>query len=288
MSKYNIKKHKDEIITHVIKNLIWVPIAAIIPIVYQIVKTLLEQFSNIENYLFILVLLSFIISISSIIVTICLYRKNNKNNKVSQKDDDVINSENQGYIIPINNFRITSVDCELCFEDVDRRDITSTISYDMVANSDGIEYFEKELIWTGKTYISTELIEANGNYKLELFDSNDSIHKYRICFQDPLKCQDRVTFKLVTKVSDSNLSMQPINSYTVKHQIDNLTIRVVSKPNCIKNVKRSIYADMSRQLPIGKSTRVTKRMIGRQEYYETTFPNPTISHRCFLEWEFTN
>lgn len=284
--KYNIKEHKDEIITHIIKNLVWLPIAAIIPIVYQIVKTLLEKYKDdINNYLVILVAISLIMSLISIVITIYLYRKNIDNKK---QNDAVDNNENQNIIVPINNFRITSVDCELCFENADRTDITSTLSYEMIANSDGIEYFEKELIWTGKTYIGTDLVESNGNYKLELFDSNNSIHKYRIYFSEPLKCQDKVSFKLVTKVSDDNLSMQPINSYTVKHQIDNLVIRVVAQPNCIKNVKRSTYADMSRQLPIGKSSRITKKMIARRECYEATFPTPTISHRCFIEWEFTN
>ncbi len=282
MSKYNIRDHKDEIITHVIKNLVWIPIAASMPIIYHIAQMLLIQYSNMNNYTIILAIISLIISIISIVLTIYQYRKNNYS---KSQENDIC--ENKNCIVPINNFRITSVDCELCFENIERNDITSTLSYDMIANSDGIEYFEKELIWTGETYINTDLIESNGNYKLELFDSNNSIHKYRIYFSEPLKCQDRVTFKLVTKVSDSNLSMQPINSYTVKHQIDNLIIRVVAPPNCIKNVKRSMYADMTRQLPIGESTNIQKKTIARKECYETTFPTPTISHRCFVEWEFT-
>lgn len=285
MGGYNIREHKDEIITHVIKNLVWFPIAAIIPIAYQIAKALLMQYNNINNHLVILVVISLIVSISSIVITIFFYRKSNHN---KSQDVDENNNKSENNILPINNFRITSVDCELCFEDTERKDITCTLSYDMVANSDGVEYFEKELIWTGTKYLNTELTEANGNYKLELFNSNDSIHKYRICFPEPLKCQDRVTFKLITKVSDDNLSMQPFNSYTVKHQINSLIIRVVALPNCIKNVKKSIYADMTRQLPIGNSSRINKKMIARQECYEASFPNPTISHRCFVEWEFTN
>lgn len=283
MNKYNINEHKDEIITDLIKKLIWVPIAAIAPVVYKIIQTLLEQYNNVDRRIFILVALSFMLSVTSIVITVLLYRKNNKVKTQDDKDND----ENQNNVLPINNFHIQSVDCELCFENKERTNITCTLSYNMVAISDGVEYFEKELIWTGKTYISTELVEANGDYKLQLFDSNDAIHKYRIYFQEPLKSQDQVSFKLITKVSDDNLSMQPINSYTVKHQIDNLILRVVCKPKCIKNVKRAIYTDISRQLPVGKPSAIAKKMIAGNECYETVFANPTISYRHFIEWEFT-
>lgn len=273
---YKLAEHKDEIITHIIKNLVWLPIVNVIPIVFSLVYNFMLQEPTMNWIIIVSLLLSLFISITSIILSLAF--KGREINGRKQVPD-------RNAIVPLTNFRINLIETELNFED--RTKIVSTLNYKMTANEDNIEYFEKELVWTGKDYNGTNLIEKNGNYELELFDSSDSMHKYRVKFLDTISRQDVIKFKLQTDVCDSTCSMLPISSYMVKHQIDQLVIRVVVPPNCIKNVKRSIYADMFRQVKIGQPQKVNKKVIGGKDCYEITINNPTILYRYFLEWEFT-
>lgn len=282
--KYKLSEHKNEIITHIIKNLIWLPIASIIPIISTIVFKIINN-KDIEIITIIMLFISTIFSAIALVFVIKLKKDllNGNNNLNTNTDDikDVIEDK----IIPLINFRINSIDIELDFED--RVNIISTLNYKMTANEDDIDYFEKELIWTGKDYHGTTMTQANGNYELELFDSNDSLHKYRVNFLEPIKKQDLIKFELKTKVSDSNRTMQPFSSYMVKHQVDNLTLRVTAPPHCITNVKQATYIDLYRQVQVGTSRKVIKRTIGGKECYEVQIPNPTLAYRYFLEWEFT-
>lgn len=284
---YKISEHKDEIITHIIKNIIWLPIVSLVPIFLSFVGNVIKNGNNIDTFTIIALSVSVIMSIISLMVSLKI-KKQNFNGSYNEEEtvESCAEVSNNLKITPITNVRIKSVDTELNFES--RTSIVSTLTYNMVANEDDVKYFEKELIWSGKEYNGTKLIDKDGNYELELFDSNDSIHKYRVNFLDNKYCQDKIYFKLETKVGDSTCTMQPISSYMVKHQIDSLTIRVVVPPNLIKNVKSSIYADISRQIPIGKSINVPKKIIARKEFYEITIPNPTMLYRYFLEWEFIN
>lgn len=282
MGGYNIKKHKDEIITHIIKCVVWLPIASLLALIGAIIKTILDAYRNSEysnNNIVILGLISCVISILSIIINLISIKRKKE---ISNKE----NTKQENGVVPINNFRINSVVDELLF--TDRINIKSTLHYEMTANEDNIEYFEKELTWSGKKYYGTKLLRANGDYELEMFDSTESIHKYRVNFHNQIKCQDKLSFDLETEVSDDELKMLPISAYMVKHQIDELTIRVVVPLNCIKNVKKAIYLDMHRQLPVGNPIPLRKKMIAGKECYEFTVQNPTISHRYFIEWEFTN
>lgn len=285
---YKISEHKDEIITHIIKNAIWLPIASLVPIFLSFVGNIIKNGNNIDKFTIIALSASVGMSIISISVSLKIKKHNSNESSNDRESEESVEScadaPNNLKITPITNVRIESVDTELNFES--RTSIVSTLTYNMIANEDDVKYFEKELIWSGKEYNGTKLIDKDGNYELELFDSNDSIHKYRVKFLDNKNRQEKIYFKLETKVGDSGCTMQPISSYMVKHQIDSLTIRVVVPPNLIKNVKKSIYADMARQVPIGERKMVVKRTIAGRECYEVTIPNPTILYRYFLEWEF--
>lgn len=276
MGKYNIKEHKDEIITHVVKNIIWLPIAATIPLINAVIGSLKQNFFT-QDSVFVIVLsvLSFLLSLLAVLIALKDPFKKKHNKSVT----------NESAILPIALFRVKSVETELFFEN--RTDITSTVSYDLIANEDGVRYFQKEIIWSGQDYFGTDLVECNGNYSFEITDNNNSLHTYKVLFNDPVKCQDNIKFKTVTKVADSTSKMQPVSSYMVKHQIDLLTIRVVVPRGLIKNVRKSIYADLARQVKIEPSSVVDKKNIGSNDVYEITIKNPTLLYRYYLEWEFT-
>lgn len=281
MSGYDIKKHKDEIITSIIQNLIWIPVVAIVTIILNVIKSLYNNFTTankLPEYIIILAIIAIILSAVSIFFCFSLYIKNKKQQKTSSNNET---------IAPIitTNVRIENVSAELLFKT--REDIESSLEYHLIANEDNVEYFEKEIIWTGKEYHDTELIEKDGNYEFKLLNNNETLHTYRVNFLDKIHISDQMNFKILTKVSDTDHSMLPINSYMVKHQINSLIIRVVTPKGLIKNVWGSVYIDLYRKIKVGNSVSVQKREIGHQEYYEITFPTPTITHRYCIEWEFT-
>ncbi|MBR1691865.1 MAG: hypothetical protein IJ711_03705, partial [Lachnospiraceae bacterium] len=182
MSRYRISEHKDEIITHIIKNLIWLFVASIVSVLCTICTMLYKLIisGNVDYYIIILTAISVLFSLCTFIFSyIC------KRGKANTEE-----------ALPIPNFRIKKVECELLFED--RKNLVSSVTYEMIANKDDIEYFEKELMWTGKGYSGTVLKETNGDYQFEIDDSNDAMHKYRIKFRNQIKCQDVIKFTLET------------------------------------------------------------------------------------------
>lgn len=265
--QYKIKDHIGEIITYIIQNLLWLPMTNTVPLIFSFIYGCFKKEILMNTAVWFSLILSIIISILTF--SFIIY-KNLSNKKIS----------------PITDFHIKNIITELNF--TDRENIISSVDYEMIVNNENVEFFEKELIWTGKDYYGTDLVSKNGNYELELFDSNDSFHRYRVNFLDGVRIQDLVNFKLETKVRDSNHSMLPISSYMVKHQIDNLIIRVVVPPGCIKNVKKAVYADINRQVPIGEKEIVTREVIAGKDCYSINIPTPTLLYRFFLEWDFTD
>lgn len=268
--KYNIREHKDEIITHIIKSLIWLVITSLISVAITVLKFIKNDPTLLLIFLYIGLGANIILFVYNIISLIQALKNSNKTSSIT----------------PLTDFRITCVETELDF--TDREHVVSTLFYDMIAIGDSVEYFEKEMIWTGDKIQDTTIEQDNKDCELKLFNSDNSLRKYRIVFKSKLARQEPIHFKLKTLASDNQHMMLPISSYMVKHQIDKLIIRVVAPPNLLKNVKKSIYADLSRQIQIGQSEEVPLKVIAQKDCYEITIDNPTLLYRYFLEWEFTN
>lgn len=310
MSKYNLKEHKDEIITHIIKNLIWLPIAAAIPIVYALLNFLYQSIkSSINVFSIILLIILCVLLVSFIIVVRKIFTINHNSQEtleIKRLRNEIQNSTNKIIILEseiekrnkeINeckrkdlelDIKFTSIKCTLEFENK-RESIISTIDYKMIALSEDVEEINRDLIWSGSEYKGTVLTEKDGDY--ELIDSNrkSSPYPYIIKFNTPLKRGSQVHFKTETSVSDRTLCMLPTYSFMVKYQVDNLELRIVAPNNFIKNVKKAVYADRAREICVEQPTLIKSRELKRGWVeYIYLIPNPSMLYNYFIEWEFTN
>lgn len=300
MSKkfYKLSEHKDEIITALINNIIWVPVTLLAPSAVKIAKTLVEKILTNESFEIstLIDIFSIIGIVFSIVVFICdyIFKYKKKNKKENPQDDSNSDSDsdqnNSNSVIkglePIENFRIKSLDAEFFIKS--EKEMISTLDYCLVAKKDGIEYFEKDFIWTGKECHGIELVDpSNSNYELVVTSKNNSYCTYRVLFNEEIKHQNELKFKLKTTVSDEGKTMMPYYAYTVKHQIDVLRLRVVVNRNSIRRVKHSVYLDALRELKVGESTEIKRKIVGNYDCYEISINNPTLLYRYFIEWEFT-
>ncbi len=276
---YQISEHKDEIITSIVKNLVWLPIAATIPLIWKLIQLLFKNTSlnNIFTFSNILAVVAIAISIATVVIVIKL--KKGKPETPKKEDLDPLK--------PITDLRINKLEAEFHIKSSDK--IISTLDYNITANIDGLQHFIKPILWTGDKYNGTKLIEKDSPcYTLHDKGVNDGYHICEVNFNKEIKCQDKIRFKLQTEVSDTNCKMQPFYGYTVKHQIDKLILRVVIEPNKIHNVRKSICWDWERQMAVETPKLLSKKIIGDNEVYEVEIPNPTLLYKYFIEWEFTN
>lgn len=264
---YDISAHKDEIITDVIKKLAWVPIAAVIPVVWELVKFISKNV--VEKTIFSVTNLLAVALIAEILGSIWI----------------VVHYKRKYRVVPLTDFRIESIIAEMQIKS--REAFVSTLHYDLVPNKDGLKSFKKSILWTGGKYNGTSLTSANGPYTFNDLGGNDGYHTYEVKFNESIKCQDPIRFVLETSVSDVGHQMQPIYGYSVKHQIDRLVLRVVAPPNVIHDVEKYACWDMGRLMKVGEKEIVTKERVGGNEVYEVEIQNPTLLCKFFLEWEFT-
>ena len=287
MSKYNLADHKDEILTNIIKNLIWAPIAAIIPIIWKLLNTLYNKIAStagIFTWENILSIVAILVSFVTIIINIFSLKRKNLAETKKKDAEHIMDEENV-----IKNFepdyRVSSLTAEMTFNS--RTEITSCIDCKMVVLAKSVTELNRDLIWSGSEYKGTKLVERNGPY--EIIDSNraQSPYPYTIVYNEEKKRGDKVEFKTETSVVDGKLDMSPVYSVMVKYQIDELIIRVVAPRNMLKHVNKVVYADRGRQIRVTVPEPAKKEDVGPYSSYTFAENNPTLLYNYFLEWEFT-
>lgn len=286
MKKFNISEHKDEIILHIIKNLIWIPIAAIIPLVNKLLNILRDNIIIHSEYITfsnILIVISVLLSAISIITSIYLLKKNNKAINKEVNSEKIDNKKEEISC----DYRFSSIVAELTFDD-NRKNITSTIAYKMTVLAESVNELKRDIVWSGSKYNGTKLTNKNGDYELLDSDRNHSPYPYSIVFNSEKKRGDKIEFTTETSVVDENLDMLPQYSFMAKYQIDKLIIRVIAPRNMIKNVKKSVYADRAKGICIESPQGIGAEYVRNLVRYTYEITNPTLLYNYFIEWEFTN
>lgn len=308
--KYNIADHKDEIITHIIKNLIWVPIAALIPIGFTILNVVYQNVkSNTTSYDIVFLIGFGILVLIMIIIIICYIKATIKTeelqNIIKECERDLemrkaeisnLESNLKNLMSEIEKYHLKDLSFEVKFSAVTatlefkngRNEIISTLDYDMIVLAESISQLSRDIIWSGTSYNGTKLIEKDGDYELIDSDRTGSPYPYRIIFKSPLKKGNRVHFKTETIVSDSTLTMIPMYSFMVKYPTEKLTLKIIAPDSLIKNVKKAIYVDRAQELCLEKpSALAVERIMHGWSGYTYNISNPSMLYNYFIEWEFT-
>lgn len=280
--KYKLSEHKDEIITHIIKNSIWALIVTIIPMIIALTKSISKDIN--ENKAFLSSeSLWIILSIVVMIIIYLLLKIFLLDRYLSQKEE-LHKTKND---LLFSKFRAKTMEAELYFEN--RETLNSKITYKMnVLSTNPINKIERTITWTGSEYVETTISNSNGDYSIIDSKRKFSPHIIKILFNSEKSNGDFVRFSTNTKVLDTNHEMSPHYSFMVKYQIDELVLHVVAPINLITNVNKAVYADVAKEIVVEKPKKIQGEIIGNFIRYTYRIPTPTFLYNYFIEWEFTN
>ncbi|MCM1540201.1 MAG: hypothetical protein NC121_02960 [Blautia sp.] len=283
-NSYKISEHKDEIFTDIIKKLLWVPIAAIIPLGAKLVNIIYKnitaesQYATFSN---ILMVSCVVLSVLSIIISVNMLHKNAQ---VAKKNKLIENNKNREIS---SDYRFSSIIAELTFDD-NRKNITSTLDYNMTVLADNVTEFKRDLIWSGSKYNGTRILQKNDNrYEIEDSQRDHSPYPYIIKFNSEKKRGETISLKTETSVVDEKLDMIPEYSFMAKYQIDELILKIIAPEGMIKNVKQAVYADRAKSICIEPPRNMTSETVRNLVVFTYRILNPTLLYTYCIEWEFT-
>lgn len=276
--RYEIKEHKDEIITNTLQNLIWIPILALVSLVWNLLKLAYNKILDFDDYIILIIIVATATTLSlvSIVIFIITHIKNiGIQNKIKKIDEIAL------------DYKFTNVTAELIL-DKERKNIRSIISYDMVVLAKKLKLIKRQITWSGSIYKGTSIIEGEEYCRIIDSDRSTSPYPYQIKFFQELNLGDNVSFTTQTLVSDEEKIMMPLYVFFVKHQIENLTLRIIAPEKMIKNVTHAIYADTSKEICVDEPKNIVGEKIDNLVRYTYNIQSPVLQYNYFLEWEFTD
>ena len=141
---------------------------------------------------------------------------------------------------------------------------------------------------TGDGYKGTVLDEKS---KGKNFKIDDSVRRlppqiYDVEFDAEKKKGDRVSYRVITEVTDKTHVMQPSLSQQINSKTKKLELVLTVPRGLVKNVTSSVYADSAHKVEIGKKKKIDTKTYGEMETYEVCIKNPELLHRYFIGWEW--
>ena len=166
------------------------------------------------------------------------------------------------------------------------KDIQTSRKIELEVTGEPINHIEKEIIWTGSRYNSTMLVDNNNGFTVEDSTRKVSPYKYRLLFNKNVMKGEKVSYSLITSVSDESKEMQPFLSHTVKNPTDNLILKIMFPPGKIKNVEMQIYRDSGREIKMGKPEELERKTEEGFDVYVYTVSQAELLYTYCIQWEF--
>jgi hypothetical protein len=165
-------------------------------------------------------------------------------------------------------------------------DIQTMRNIELEVTGEPINHIEKEIIWTGSSYVSTSLENTNSGFSIEDSTRRLSPYKYRVLFNRNIMKGERVAYSVKTVVSDTNEEMQPFFSHTVKNPTEKLVLTIKFPVNKIDCVEMQEYRDSGREIKVENSIQLTKQSMDNFDIYMYTIDNPKLLHTYCIQWKF--
>ena len=166
------------------------------------------------------------------------------------------------------------------------KDIQTSRKIELEVTGEPINHIEKEIIWTGSRYNSTMLVDNNNGFTVEDSTRKVSPYKYRLLFNKNVMKGEKVSYSLITSVSDESKEMQPFLSHTVKNPTDNLILKIMFPPGKIKNVEMQIYRASGREIKMGKPEELERKTEEGFDVYVYTVSQAELLYTYCIQWEF--
>ena len=296
-----IKHYSQKCFEYILTHTVWYLITSGVSFISLNIPKFISKLFSEENWLLItsniLSIISILLLSASVAAFIMAKKYNrptpptppiNETSKVADKtseESDKSTDADDGLISEIHFKKITvSMKIESCNK------IEYTMKYDGYATKSGIDYFEKQLTWSGTKYLSTSLIHKNIEAFMDdnIGNRNNSPYIFKVCFEEDININDKIKFTTKTLLSDENKCMIPISAFCVKYPIDELVLQLSAPIGLLHTVSRKCYKDDSRQKLLHSSKNVDQQEInGFKHYTFITFEPKPWSYYA-LEWEFSD
>lgn len=175
---------------------------------------------------------------------------------------------------------------DISFVYMSKDDIQTMRNIELEVTGEPINHIEKEIIWTGSSYVSTSLENTNSGFSIEDSTRRLSPYKYRVLFNRNIMKGERVAYSVKTVVSDTNEEMQPFFSHTVKNPTEKLVLTIKFPVNKIDCVEMQEYRDSGREIKVENSIQLTKQSMDNFDIYMYTIDNPKLLHTYCIQWKF--
>lgn len=175
---------------------------------------------------------------------------------------------------------------DISFVYMSKDDIQTMRNIELEVTGEPINHIEKEIIWTGSSYVSTSLENTNSGFSIEDSTRRLSPYKYRVLFNRNIMKGERVAYSVKTVVSDTNEEMQPFFSHTVKNPTEKLALTIKFPVNKIDCVEMQEYRDSGREIKVENSIQLTKQSMDNFDIYMYTIDNPKLLHTYCIQWKF--
>ena len=302
--KYYSQKCFEYIVTHTVWYLITTGVSALllnIPALISFLSNANTWFTELSNHLSIISICLLVVSIIILLLVFSLYKNLNKTTSLKQKSTHTnndkpaeeepidinteISNDNETDLISKIHFKkvVISIKFHSCSH------IEYTMKFDGYATTSEIDDFEKQLVWSGTKYISTELVSYNVAAHIDDNIGNRSVSPYifRICFDEDISVNDKIKFTTKTHLSDEAKCVFPISSFCVQYPIDELVLKLSAPIGLVHTVRKKCYKDASRQKQVFSSENIDQDEVEGYKIYTYPINNPCPWLFYALEWKFS-
>ena len=159
-----------------------------------------------------------------------------------------------------------------------------------IIKRDGIRRIKKEMTWTGSSYNGVVLNEncSDNDITLQECNSDELPYAYEIIFGQEKKSGDTIQYEINVSLNDEKKVMEPYLAHKVKNKMDNLSITLVVPRNLVKDVVKTVYADLEMKTLVDKKSIETEAVNTEdgQVKYMVKIEKPNVNYTYAIEWKF--
>ena len=159
-----------------------------------------------------------------------------------------------------------------------------------IIKRDGIKRIKKHITWTGSSYngVSLNKERSDDDITLQECNSDELPYIYEIIFAQEKKAGDIVQYEINVSLNDEKKVMEPYLAHMVKSKIDNLSIALEVPPNLVKDVVKTVYADLEMKTLVDKKSIETEAVNAEDDLvkYMVKIEKPNVNYTYAIEWKF--
>ena len=193
------------------------------------------------------------------------------------------------YVPKTKELKFSDIEYELVninFKFNSRSEIICKTKYTFVPRINNIQDMEFIVSWTGSNF---DDIKCEKYHVMKIETGNKTLHKYRMCFNEPLPINEKCEYEIETHVRDLNIAMLPYITNKIKYLTKKLviTLEYDARENFIdKNTIISTqYADFNMEQLLAKKSLnpETADNCNRCTY---VVEEPILNYCYGIEWKF--